>query len=137
MLGYVEPPQPQIVMERTERKTLASLLKRGAASGYTFKRGFQIVLDICAAVSYLHEKHKFVHGNLKSGNIFVDQDWNGKLGGLGGSLESIAKADQGGETFKSSDMTSKAGHTPAWSSPEVLESAEPSQASDMYRWVNV
>ena len=133
MLGYVGPPKPLIVMERTERGTLTSLLKRGAEAGYTFKRGYHIVLDICAAILHLHDKHQFVHGNLKSGNIFVDQDWNGKLGGLGGSLESISKDGKAGDTFKNSDMTSSEGHTPAWSSPEVLTSGNPNKASDMYR----
>ena len=124
-------PKPQI----PPTGTLASILKACDESAYTFKRGFNVLLDICSAIKYLHERHDFVHGNVKSGNIFVDQDWNGKLGGLGGSLESIGKDGLSGGTMVDADAqkTGRFGYTPVWSAPEILEgNCAPTKASDMY-----
>ena len=103
MLGYQTMPRPLVVLQRTEKGNLFQILKVACRkdNGYTFKRGFNIMLDIAAAMEFLHSKD-FVHMNLKSASCYVDQDWKGKLGGLGHSLDLMSRINEtvrsGGES---------------------------------------
>ena len=95
MLGYQDVPRPIVILQRTEKGNLFEILKavRVKDNGYTFKRGLTIMLDIVAALRFLHSRD-FVHMNFKSKSCYVDQDWKGKLGGLGRSLDLMSRINE-------------------------------------------
>jgi serine/threonine protein kinase len=59
-------------------------------------RRLEIILGIAHGVAYLHEGsgESIIHGNLKSGNILLDDEWKPKIANFG--TAKLFTADQTG-----------------------------------------
>ncbi|KAG2763467.1 hypothetical protein Pcac1_g24865 [Phytophthora cactorum] len=115
-----------------------------------YKSKFSIAIEVAQAVHYLHSfTPPLFHGNLSSRKVFLDSDWNVKLGDLTccsalrrwssshksdiGSLPSTATRSSGRSNCSSQtaggeihmDMT-------VWTAPEVLDGRQYTQKADIY-----
>ena len=70
---------------------------------------WDILIQILIALNYIHNEKKIVHRDIKPSNIFLDKDWNIKLGDFGLSKK-----------FYSEYSNTIIG-TPIYMSPELLE----------------
>jgi len=108
--------EPLMVMERMEM-SLYQLL-----SNDQVEAGVEIVVpvlrDITSAMIFLHaHKPMVLHGDIKSMNVLVDQNFRGKLSDFG--LSGIKQ-------------NRKACGSPPWMSPELLRGGSTSPESDVY-----
>ena len=99
-----------MVTEFADRGDLKGAYKYSQRSGFTRERGINIFRDILSAITFLHSRspEPIVHRDLKSGNIFITNEWVGKLGDFGESRISDP----------TSTMTQVG--TCAWMAPELL-----------------
>lgn len=59
-------------------QSLSELIRR--TKRFTEDEGRRYMKQILEATSYLH-RHQIIHRDLKLGNLFLDRDWNIKVGG--------------------------------------------------------
>ncbi|KAE8677994.1 Serine/threonine-protein kinase CTR1 [Hibiscus syriacus] len=87
------------------------------------KRRMRMALDVARGINYLHHRNPpIVHRDLKSSNLFVDRNWNVKVGDFG-----LSRWKNG--TF----LTTKTGRgTPQWMAPEVLRNEPSNEKSDVF-----
>ncbi len=82
----------------------------------------QIALDIARGLQYLHNHHQMIHGDLRSQNVLLTNEFRAKLADFGlvrtsgYSIQSIGKISQG----------------LAWCAPEILASEEMTLKADIY-----
>ena len=111
-----------VVMERMNKGSMHSMLVSEATADLELY--LQILLDAVHGLRYLHEaKPPYIHGDMKSLNILVDENLKGKL------------ADFGLSFLKSSSLFSSgvAGGSPLWMAPELFKKgASPSESTDIY-----
>jgi serine/threonine protein kinase len=74
----------------------------------------RFVMQICGAVKYLHHRH-IVHRDLKTGNLFLDQEMNVKVGDFG--LAALLVTEKEMEVRRRTTMCG----TPNYLAPEILE----------------
>lgn len=125
--GATQTGQPYVVMEFVEG---TSLLEYSDRVRLTPRERLALFLDICAPVSYAHQR-LVVHRDLKPSNILVAPDGRPKLLDFG-----IAKAldpTQEG-TGMEIDVETRTGvwFTPAYASPEQVSGGEVGTQSDVY-----
>jgi serine/threonine protein kinase len=100
------------------KKTLHHFLNE-SKENISFEQKIKLALDISRGIELIHEA-KCIHGDLKSPNIFLDEDNMPKIGDFG-------------QTFHISD-TNKSVGTIRWSAPEWFQNADKSYpfASEIY-----
>lgn len=110
-----------MVMELCTNKTLNELLKRKGRLevNYVIKYTNQIVM----ALEYLHESLNVVHRDLKLGNLFLDQNFDLKIGDFG--LSAKIKPGQKKNTICG---------TPNYIAPEVLFDKENGHSYEVDIW---
>ncbi|CAM9486021.1 unnamed protein product, partial [Laminaria digitata] len=60
--------------------SLSELIRK--TKRFTEDEARRYMLQILEATSYLH-RHQIIHRDLKLGNVFLDRDWNIKMGDFG------------------------------------------------------
>ena len=99
---------------------------RDPAQDLTLARKFQLCTDFVRGMTFLSEVQGVLHRDLKSLNIFVDQNFHAKVGDFGESHVIGA-----GEALRAPSKLRLYGSL-EWMAPEVLTSAKYSRASDVY-----
>ena len=109
-----------VVMERMSKGSLHSMLVSATPADLGLL--LQILLDAIRGLRYLHEaKPPYIHGDLKSLNILVDENLKGKLSDFGLSF------------LKSSKNLEFCGGSPLWMAPEMFKKgASASESTDIY-----
>lgn len=74
----------------------------------------RLVIQVCGAVKYLHHRH-IVHRDLKTGNLFLDEHMNVKVGDFG--LAALLVTERDMEVRRRTTMCG----TPNYLAPEILE----------------
>ncbi|PSK60803.1 hypothetical protein B9Z65_953 [Elsinoe australis] len=101
-----------VVLELCSGGSLADLLKRRKCVTMPEIRRFMI--QVCGAVKYLHTRN-IVHRDLKTGNLFLDEHMNIKVGDFG-----LAALLVSGKDMDAKRRTTMCG-TPNYLAPEILE----------------
>lgn len=128
LLGYcVEGIHRMLVYEYVNNGNLEQWI-HGAMRQHgvlTWEARMKIVLGIAKALSYLHEaiEPKVVHRDIKSSNILIDEDFNGKLSDFG-----LAKMLGAGK----SHITTRVMGTFGYVAPEYANTGLLNEKSDVY-----
>ncbi|KAF2151122.1 kinase-like protein [Myriangium duriaei CBS 260.36] len=101
-----------VVLELCSNGSLADMLKRRKCVTMPEIRRFMI--QVCGAVKYLHARN-IVHRDLKTGNLFLDEHMNVKVGDFG-----LAALLVSGKDMDAKRRTTMCG-TPNYLAPEILE----------------
>ncbi len=119
------PEEAVIVMERVSGRTLKQRMREGAI---TLSETLSILRQAAEALSALHAQG-MAHGDLKPSNLMIEHD--GRLRvldfGLAAHIDSAAAADAPDGGHRDTVLG-----TPAYMSPERLQGAPSSSASDIY-----
>ena len=109
-----------VVMERMSKGSLHSMLVSATPADLGLL--LQILLDAIRGLRYLHEaKPPYIHGDMKSLNILVDENLKGKLSDFGLSF------------LKSSKSLECGGGSPLWMAPEMFKKgASANESTDIY-----
>ena len=121
-----------ITMELMEGMELKDFIKKKVKKqgGLPFQEAFDIIKQLCAALSYAH-KRRLVHSDLKPGNAFYCNDGTVKILDFG--IARAVKNPITGEAEKTLfDPGSLGALTPAYASLEMLEGEEPDTRDDTY-----
>jgi hypothetical protein len=118
-----------LTMEYLEGKPLSQLLRAPGYKGMPFLDAMKIVSGMGKALAYAHERG-FVHCDFKPANVILPASGGVKVIDFG-----IARVFQKAE--EDADVTvfdpgSLGALTPAYASPEMLESREPDPRDDIY-----
>eukprot|EP00878_Enallax_costatus_P003652 GHUV01003866.1.p1 GENE.GHUV01003866.1~~GHUV01003866.1.p1 ORF type:complete len:1163 (+),score=390.16 GHUV01003866.1:185-3673(+) len=89
---------------------------------FTWDRRLEMLHDVAAGMMYLHKRH-YVHGDLRSPNLFVGLDGRVKIGDFGFTKRLNSK--------QSSMQVKRITH-PRWVAPELMTESRLSTASDVY-----
>ena len=101
-----------VVLELCPNGSLADMLKK--RKYLTLPEIRRFVIQICGAVKYLHHRH-IVHRDLKTGNLFLDDNMNVKVGDFG--LAALLVTEKEMEVKRRTTMCG----TPNYLAPEILE----------------
>lgn len=101
-----------VVLEICSNGSLADMLKK--RKYLTLPEIRRFVIQICGAVKYLHHRH-IVHRDLKTGNLFLDDNMNVKVGDFG--LAALLVTEREMEVKRRTTMCG----TPNYLAPEILE----------------
>ena len=101
-----------VVLELCPNGSLADMLKK--RKYLTLPEIRRFVIQICGAVKYLHHRH-IVHRDLKTGNLFLDENMNVKVGDFG--LAALLVTEKEMEVKRRTTMCG----TPNYLAPEILE----------------
>ncbi|KAK5124140.1 hypothetical protein LTR85_001843 [Meristemomyces frigidus] len=101
-----------VVLELCPNGSLADMLKK--RKYLTLPEIRRFVIQICGAVKYLHHRH-IVHRDLKTGNLFLDENMNVKVGDFG--LAALLVTEREMEVKRRTTMCG----TPNYLAPEILE----------------
>ncbi|CAH1420328.1 unnamed protein product [Lactuca virosa] len=97
----------------------------------TWNQRLRICLDIATALQYMHQimNPNYVHKDIKSRNIFLDEDFNAKIGNFG--MEECVKNDHFPKEVESSSSSS---WDRGYIAPELLGSSavDPAPSTDIY-----
>ncbi len=111
-----------LVMELVEGPNVYTLIRQGEV---TPPRALEIMAQVCDAVQFAHSRN-IVHGDIKPGNILMNQDGQVKLADFG-----LARL-MGGQGDKDSDSWTPMG-TPEYAAPELYDkNAQPDHRADIY-----
>ncbi|EMC95121.1 hypothetical protein BAUCODRAFT_35112 [Baudoinia panamericana UAMH 10762] len=101
-----------VVLELCSNGSLADMLKK--RKYLTLPEIRRFIIQICGAVKYLHYRH-IVHRDLKTGNLFLDDNMNVKVGDFG--LAALLVTEREMEVKRRTTMCG----TPNYLAPEILE----------------
>ncbi|KAJ7802196.1 kinase-like domain-containing protein [Mycena olivaceomarginata] len=89
-------------------------MEHGTVMDYLKNHGHEnvdkLLYEVAQGLQYLHSRN-IVHGDLRGGNILVDEDWNACLADFGLSMF----------TDVTSTMTTNRGGSPYWMAPELID----------------
>ncbi|CAN0415316.1 unnamed protein product, partial [Ectocarpus sp. 12 AP-2014] len=97
-----------ILLELCANHSLSELIRK--TKRFTEDEARRYMLQILEATSYLHQ-HQIIHRDLKLGNVFLDRDWNIKMGDFGLATK-LAQDSERKRTICG---------TPNYIAPEILE----------------
>jgi serine/threonine protein kinase len=132
------PPRPPgevaIVSEWYERSGLNLVLRAArrdpaAAAELTWARRLRIARDVAAGMGALHKARPapIVHRDLKSANVFLDENYRAVVGDFG-----LTRRSAGGDVAAAASSAGR-NQNPLWLAPEVLQEAGGySTQSDVY-----
>lgn len=120
---------------------------RATSPGYKSK--LSIAVDVAKVLNYLHAfSPPLFHGNLSSRKIFLDRDWNVKLGDLtccsalrrwssSHRNDAVSPPGSAGSSIRVSEVSSSASSEipmdmSVWTAPEVLDGRQYTQKADIY-----
>ncbi|RVW97977.1 Calcium/calmodulin-regulated receptor-like kinase 2 [Vitis vinifera] len=97
LVGYcVDKGQHMLIYEFMSNGSLENLLYSEEGQGLSWEERLQIALDISHGIEYLHEgvykliySTRFIHRDLKSANILLDQSMRAKVADFGLSKEEV------------------------------------------------
>ncbi|KAF2270721.1 Pkinase-domain-containing protein [Lojkania enalia] len=101
-----------VVLELCENGSLADAIKKRRY--FTMPEIRRFMIQTCGAIKYLHQRN-IVHRDLKTGNLFLDENMNIKVGDFGLAALLVSQND-----FGAIRRTTMCG-TPNYLAPEVLE----------------
>ena len=101
-----------VVLELCPNGSLADLLRK--RKYLTLPEIRRYMIQICGAVKYLHHRH-IVHRDLKTGNLFLDDKMNVRVGDFG--LAALLVTEKEMEVKRRTTMCG----TPNYLAPEILE----------------
>ncbi|EME79573.1 uncharacterized protein MYCFIDRAFT_156841 [Pseudocercospora fijiensis CIRAD86] len=101
-----------VVLELCPNGSLADMLKK--RKNLSLPEIRRLVIQVCGAVKYLHHRH-IVHRDLKTGNLFLDEHMNVKVGDFG--LAALLVTERDMEVRRRTTMCG----TPNYLAPEILE----------------
>ncbi|KAG9515948.1 Pkinase-domain-containing protein, partial [Aureobasidium melanogenum] len=101
-----------VVLELCSSGSLADMLKR--RKNITMPEIRRFIIQVSGAVKYLHARN-IVHRDLKTGNLFLDEKMNIKVGDFG-----LAALLVSGKDMDAKRRTTMCG-TPNYLAPEILE----------------
>ncbi|KAK0876716.1 Cell cycle serine/threonine-protein kinase cdc5/MSD2 [Friedmanniomyces endolithicus] len=101
-----------VVLELCPNGSLADMLKK--RKYLTLPEIRRFVIQMCGALKYLHHRH-IVHRDLKTGNLFLDENMNVKVGDFG--LAALLVTEKEMEVKRRTTMCG----TPNYLAPEILE----------------
>jgi serine/threonine-protein kinase CTR1 len=138
-----EPGALFIVFEYMPRGSVYDLLHDPVLGArLTFAAKMDIARQTAQGMNWLHlSKPPFLHRDLKTGNLLVDNNWTVKVCDFG--LSQVKKAtpsSTAGKVSADSDGTLHSNPvllgTPLWMAPEILSgaSAEPDESADVYAY---
>jgi serine/threonine-protein kinase len=108
-----------IVMEYVEGETLAEALRRGPLGT---ERTIEVLRGVASALDHVHAEG-IVHRDVKPANVLLGNDGSVKLADLGvGLATDNTRITQSGQVLG----------TPAYMSPEQIDGATPTPATDIY-----
>lgn len=92
--------------------------------------------DIAAGMAYLHSRN-YIHGDLRSPNVFVTEDQHLKIGDFGFARILGTPGGLGGNDPSDTGAVPARLTNPRWQAPEVYAMDQPvaTTAADVYRWV--
>jgi serine/threonine protein kinase len=116
--SFVDNEHVYIISELAVNGDLQTLIRKK----YSFKDNFiaKIIIQISLGLNYLH-KHNIIHRDLKTSNIFFNDNWDVKIGDLG-----LAKF------FAKSKFTNSLIGSPSYMSPEMYDSDGYTEKVDMW-----
>nr|XP_043638779.1 probable receptor-like protein kinase At2g42960 [Erigeron canadensis] len=128
LLGYcIEGTQRMLVYEYVDNGNLEQWLHGDfqECGVLTWDARMKVLLGIAKALSYLHEaiEPKVVHRDIKSSNILIDHDFNGKLSDFG-----LAKLLDSGESHINTRVMGTFGYV----APEYANTGMLNEKSDIY-----
>jgi len=113
-----------MTMELLDGCSLGDMLGEFRFRAMPFRQARTIIDGACRGLQYAHEQG-IIHADIKPGNLFVTKTGRAKILDFG-----IARTAHGSEPDGASPVSGA--HTPAYSSCEVLEGAEPTAADDVF-----
>lgn len=138
-----EGPDSFIVSEYARNGSLKDWLHGGLAmksqfisSCYcflTWNQRLRICLDVATALQYMHQIMNpcYLHRNIKSRNIFIDEEFNAKVGNFG--MAECAEIDTSDQ-----NQVSSSSHSVSWTkgylAPELLHQCVPSPNTDIFAY---
>lgn len=128
LLGYcIEGTHRMLVYEYVDNGNLEQWLHGDIrqCGALTWEARMKVLLGIAKALSYLHEaiEPKVVHRDIKSSNILIDHDFNGKLSDFG-----LAKLLDSGESHINTRVMGTFGYV----APEYANTGMLNEKSDIY-----
>ncbi|XP_076883637.1 putative receptor-like protein kinase At2g42960 isoform X2 [Bidens hawaiensis] len=128
LLGYcIEGTQRMLVYEYVDNGNLEQWLHGDTQESgvLTWEARMKVLLGIAKALAYLHEaiEPKVVHRDIKSSNILIDHDFNGKLSDFG-----LAKLLDAGESHINTRVMGTFGYV----APEYANTGMLNEKSDIY-----
>ncbi|KAJ0680412.1 putative protein kinase RLK-Pelle-CrRLK1L-1 family [Helianthus annuus] len=126
LIGFCEEDGEKILVYKYEANQ--SLDKFLRSKDLSWMRHLQICLSAARGLRYLHNetgsKHRLIHGDIKSSNILLDENWKAKISDFG--LSKIALIDSANSVI----FTGPNG-TPGYVDPQILYGGI-TQKSDVY-----
>ncbi len=115
-----------MTMELLEGEPLDQLIRKHRDIGIPKEKVWSITKDICAALSYAHQRH-LIHADFKPGNIFVTADGHAKVLDFG-----IARAASKEAQKHKFDAGQLGALTPAYATIEMINDEPISFSDDVY-----